>query len=367
MDNSQDMNGTISKSQFLQKVDTIPLVHNMWLSLVTRYSLIKDKHPVLKEGLELGEKTATWAEEKAAYLVTVTNLDQPLKKIDHAALNGVVQLENTQNQVRNRFQSANKAVQTRIETTTKTVNQGTEWVRSFVFAPAHNAMDFVENKMDSVMLKPASVTSNEPGLVNTASRLFDVTYRVNAGVINTVGQKVQDITDKKNWENFYNTRIQPHTPSKVRVRQSIIYQEIVKEWKRDPTSHVSNERLDIQQNQQLLEVDRKIINLGRAAILRTKNIKQQIEQIPEKTKEQLEQLPSRVWSFGAKSLSYAKETLSHMSEARSLKDLGGITLYEVRGVLMGAQDNIAILRKSTLLDGAISWMAAQEKLLSTTM
>ena len=54
---------------------------------------------MLKEGLELGEKTATWAEEKAAYLVTVTNLVQPLKKIDHAALNGVVQLENTQNQV----------------------------------------------------------------------------------------------------------------------------------------------------------------------------------------------------------------------------------------------------------------------------
>ena len=143
---------------------------------------------MLKEGLELGEKTATWAEEKAAYLVTVTNLDQPLKKIDHAALNGVVQLENTQNQVslidktlrnlksivisfhtlflveyricfnqvRNRFQSANKAVQTRIETTTKTVSQGTEWVRSFVFTPAHNAMDFVENKMESVMLKPTS-------------------------------------------------------------------------------------------------------------------------------------------------------------------------------------------------------------------
>ena len=143
---------------------------------------------MLKEGLELGEKTATWAEEKAAYLVTVTNLDQPLKKIDHAALNGVVQLENTQNQVslidktlrslksivisfqtlflveyricsnqvRTRFQSANKAVQTRIETTTKTVSQGTEWVRSFVFTPAHNAMDFVENKMESVMLKPTS-------------------------------------------------------------------------------------------------------------------------------------------------------------------------------------------------------------------
>ena len=126
-------------------------------------------------------------------------------------------------------------MQTKIESTTKTVSQGTEWVRSYVFTPAHNAMDFVENKMESVMLKPSSgmfrniffsvrspqyiikvqtimvtsiilflfskksATSNEPGLVNTASRLIDVTYRVNAGVINTVGQKVQDVTDKKNW------------------------------------------------------------------------------------------------------------------------------------------------------------------------
>ena len=49
------------------------------------------------------------------------------------------------------------------------------------------------------MVLEKSATSNEPGLVNTASRLFDVTYRVNAGIINTVGQKVQDITDKKNW------------------------------------------------------------------------------------------------------------------------------------------------------------------------
>ena len=126
-------------------------------------------------------------------------------------------------------------MQTKIESTTKTVSQGTEWVRSYVFTPAHNAMDFVENKMESVMLKPSSgmfrnifflstfttiynkipnhmvtsiilflfskksATSNEPGLVNTASRLIDVTYRVNAGVINTVGQKVQEVTDKKNW------------------------------------------------------------------------------------------------------------------------------------------------------------------------
>ena len=90
--------------------------------------------------------------------------------------------------------------------------------------------------------------------------------------------------------------------------------------------------------------------------MKVKGVKQQLEEIPQKAKEQLEQLPSKAWSFGATSFSYTKEALSHMTEARSLKDLGGITLYEVRGVLMAAQDNIAILRRSTLLDGAISWM-----------
>ena len=59
-------------------------------------------------------------------------------------------------QVRNRFHTANKAVQTRIEATTTTVNKGREWVRSSVFTPAHSVMDFLENKLEFVMLKSSS-------------------------------------------------------------------------------------------------------------------------------------------------------------------------------------------------------------------
>ena len=40
---SQEVNGKRSKSQFIQKVDTYPVVHNIWLNLLTRYSLIKVK------------------------------------------------------------------------------------------------------------------------------------------------------------------------------------------------------------------------------------------------------------------------------------------------------------------------------------
>ena len=42
-------------------------------------------------------------------------------------------------------------------------------------------------------------TSNEPGLVNTARRLIDVTYRINAGILTAAGQKLKYITDKENW------------------------------------------------------------------------------------------------------------------------------------------------------------------------
>ena len=65
----------------------------------------QDTHPIVKESLEFGEKTASWAEEKAEYLITVTNLDKPLKRIDNVALNGVVQLENTQNEVKTLFKN----------------------------------------------------------------------------------------------------------------------------------------------------------------------------------------------------------------------------------------------------------------------
>ena len=55
----------------------------------------------MKETMEIGENTAYWMEQKAEYLVTVTKMDEPLKKLDSAALNGVVKIENTQTDVSN--------------------------------------------------------------------------------------------------------------------------------------------------------------------------------------------------------------------------------------------------------------------------
>lgn len=341
--------------------------------------MIKGKHPILKETIELGEDAAYWAEQKAERIATVTKMDWPLKKIDSVAFNGVVKIEDTQANLRNRFQSANKevrsriqstntevrsriqsvdqVVRSRIQSTSDQVHKSTAWVRSKIFGPVHTVLDYVENKFDTVMLKPAEekqFMKTDPELIKTVGRLFDVTYRFNLGMLNFTAQKAKDLTDRKSWENFYVARVQPHTPGKVRIRQSIIYQEIVKELRRDGAPEEG--ALSYLENKELLEVDRKIINLGRGAVTRSKSAKTAITQ-----------LPSKIWDFGAGSVAYTKDAFGHLSEARSLRDLAGIGMYEVRGVLMGAQDSLDVLRKSNLLDGAISWMASQEKILSNTI
>ena len=103
--------------------------------------------------------------------------------------------------------------------------------------------------------------------------------------------------------------------------------------------------MSYRENKELLEVDKKVIDLGRAAILRSDDIKQGIKEIP-----------SKAWDAGVTTFSWTKKALGHLSEAKSIKDLAGIGLYEVRSVLMEGQDRFGVLKNSTLLDGTISWM-----------
>ena len=49
--------------------------------------------------MEYGENVAYWMEQKAEYVATATKMDKSLKKLDSVALNGVVKIEDTQNNV----------------------------------------------------------------------------------------------------------------------------------------------------------------------------------------------------------------------------------------------------------------------------
>ena len=101
--------------------------------------------------------------------------------------------------------------------------------------------------------------------------------------------------------------------------------------------------LSYKENEELLEVDKRVINLGRAAVSKSKDIKEDIQQ-----------LPSKAWDAGATTLSWTKKALEHLSEARSIRDMAGIGLYEVRSVLMEGQDRFDVLRNSTLLESKVT-------------
>ena len=119
----------------------------------------------------------------------------------------------------------------------------------------------------------------------------------------------------------------------------------MKELRRDAGATEGDEDLSYKENKELLEVDRKAINLGRVAVSKSKEIKEGIKEVP-----------SKAWDAGVSTLSWTKKALGHLSEAKSIRDLAGIGLYEVRSVLMEGQDRFGILRNSALLDGTISWM-----------
>lgn len=146
-------------------------------------------------------------------------------------------------------------------------------------------------------------------------------------------------------ENLYVSRIEPHTPGKVKIRQSIIYKEIMKELNEDAEIVADK---TIEESKELLEVDRKVISLGRSVISNSKVLKHEATLFPPRAKE-----------FSAKSMEFSKEAMRHLGEAKNLKELCGIGLYEMRTVLMGAQDNITRLRESSVLDGVISWMVSK--------
>ncbi len=49
--------------------------------------------------MEFAENAAYWVEQKAENVATATNMDESLKRLDSAALNGVVKVEDTHNNV----------------------------------------------------------------------------------------------------------------------------------------------------------------------------------------------------------------------------------------------------------------------------
>ena len=75
---------------------------------------------------------------------------------------------------------------------------------------------------------------------------------------------------------------------------------MLKELRRDAGAAEGDSDLSYKENKELLEVDRKVINLGRAAVSKSKDIKQGIKEVP-----------SKAWDAGVSTLSWTKKALGH--------------------------------------------------------
>ena len=86
-------------SEFIRKVDDIPVIHNTMEYIQSTYGVMKDVNPLVKNSLERSEDIAFWLRQKTNDVVKATKLEEPLKKLDSAAASSVTQVEKTSNNV----------------------------------------------------------------------------------------------------------------------------------------------------------------------------------------------------------------------------------------------------------------------------
>jgi len=134
------------------------------------------------------------------------------------------------------------------------------------------------------------------------------------------------------------------SPSHIRIRANII---------RAAAIAPPSQQLKFMENKELTELDRRLITLSRS-LIETSTV----------ALDSAKQAPAKFGTMAVGSVQYAGGVIKHISEARSINDLTGITLNESRLFLEGVRDNVPFVNNFGLLDSAISWTKTQEKLLT---
>jgi len=332
-------------SEFIRKVDDIPVVHNTMEYLYSTYGVMKDVNPLVKNSLERSEDIAFWIRQKTNEVVKATKMEEPLKKLDSAAANSVDKVEKTGNDIRQRINDTNKDVQARIKTERQKLEKKTAAAESAFFESIQTMMDHLEQRFEPVMLKPSPDVekySTEPSAQMTLARTIDMTYRLNLGILHYSAAKAKELTNADAWTAAMRKHF---SPSQIRVRANIIRQAAIA-----PPS----QQLKYMENKELTELDRRLITLSRSLI-----------EAASQTVDSAKQAPTKFYGAAVGSIQYAGGVLKHISEARSINDLTGITMNESRILLEGVRDNVPFVNNFGLLDSAISWTAAQEKAVSS--
>merc|ERR1711962_81264 len=332
-------------SEFIRKVDDIPVIHNTMEYIQSTYGVMKDVNPLVKNSLERSEDIAFWLRQKTNDVVKATKLEGPLKKLDSAAANSVDKVEKTGNDIRQRINDTNKDVQARIKTERQKLEKKTAAAESAFFESIQTMMDHLEQRFEPVMLKPspdAEKYSTEPSMSMTMARTVDMTYRLNLGILHYSAAKAKELTNADAWTAAMKKHF---SPSQIRIRANII---------RAAAIAPPSQQLRYMENKELTELDRRLITLSRSLI-----------ETSTMALDSAKQAPAKFGTMAVGSVQYVGGVIKHISEARSINDLTGITLNESRLFLEGVRDNLPFVNNFGLLDSAISWTRTQEKLVTS--
>lgn len=328
-------------SEFIRRVDDIPIIHNVMEYVMSTYGVVKDANPLVKSSLESSENVAYWLKEKAEKVAEVTKLDGTIKQIDTAAANGVVKLGQTRANIRHRIDKTQEDIQTRVRENAFHVRKQVENAQYAIFEGIQTLLDHVEERFEPVMLKPspeAEKLSTQPVLSMTFGRMVDMTYRLNLGILQYSARRAREMVNPESWNEVARKHF---SPEKIRIRAKIIQQGVLAP---------SGSFLRYMDDKELTELDKKLIQLSRSVLDSTRNLAQSMAEIPSKSLE-----------AAKASIFYTGGVLKHLSEARSLNDLTGIGLNESRRGLEGLREYFPFANSFGVLDKTIDWMTMKEK------
>jgi hypothetical protein len=208
---------------------------------------------------------------------------------------------------------------------------------------AHNIMDYFEDNLEVVMLPPSEESlryaAEEASAYMTLKRMLDLTYRLNAGVVQYSVGSVRSAGEP--WVLLLHKHLHP---GQIRVRVSIIRVEAFN------TSDESDSK-DFLENDDLTGLDRRLISAGRYTYSTGQRVTRPVTTTV-----------AVVYDTAAKIVAFPGTVVTQV-KSLTLKDVQISGLRASTMAFEGIAERSEYFKKSEMFNNLITWTAKNEKVL----
>jgi len=286
--------------------------------LIAKYDSIKDSSPtLLKSSLEAGEMAVYWVKDKAGELV-----EKPMEL-------AMTSMEERKEQLRSRWESSNAQLQARMNEVTAEVKKRSDSFQLQCVEGVNNVLDYVEYSMENYTLPPEDTeeslknASGEATATVTMRRMWDLTYRINAGALQYAAKSIRTSSEP------LVLQLHKHLhPGQVRVRVAIIRVESF------------GNSSDFESNEDLTAVDRRIIQSARPVLVKA----------------------SSAYHTTANIVGYPKRLFVQITST-TMKDVQVNGLRTTNMIVGGIVERFDYLKKSQAFNHFLTWTERKEKIL----